>query len=214
VRRFPTPILALLLMAICLAVGACGATSTGGSSGGSSSAPTATTAKATGPTTVPVASAAECGKLLTLSESNQDTHPVSPATQIFPLEVSGTALCYYESATHQPDLALIFKPYSGGTISQSLQSQFAGSVNNFKLDNSQPVSGVGSQAEYVTISGTSTVNGVAVPVKENILLAVDGGVSFGIVNTIYNNVDPLGSASPATVLSDFEQIAQLIMSRL
>jgi hypothetical protein len=58
------------------------------------------------------------------------------------------------------------------------------------------------------------VNSVALPIKENILLAVDGVVSFGIINIIYNNVDPLGSASAATVLSDFEQIAQLIISRI
>ena len=218
-KRFPTPILAVLLMVICLAVGACGATSTGGSSGGtpSSSAPTATTASS-GATTVPVASAAECGKLLTVSEANQPTNPVSPATFVFPLEVSGAALCYYESAQHQPSLApivaLIFKPYSGGNLSQHLQSEVSSGVSQVKIVNSQAVSGVGDQAEYVTITGSSSVNGVAVPIKENILFVVDGKVSFGIINTIYNNVDQLGSASAATVLSDFEQIARLVMSRL
>src|SRR5262252_8290467 len=140
-KRFPTPILALLLMATCLAVGACGATSAGGSSSGtpSTSAPTAT-AKA-GPTTVPVASTAECEKLLSLSEANQATHPPSPATLVFPLEVNGAALCYYENALHQaPNVALIFKPYSGGSLSQHIQSQLSGSGGNFKIDNSQTVS--------------------------------------------------------------------------
>ena len=217
-KRIPTPILPALLIATCLVVGACGATSTGGSSGTpSSSAPTATTASS-GATTVPVASTAECGKLLSLSEANQATHPVSPATMIFALEVSGSALCYYESAAHQPNLApvvaLIFKPYSGGNLSQNIQSALSSSVSQVKLVNSQAVSGVGNQAEYVTITGISTVNGVAIPVKENILFVVDGDVSFGIINTIYNNVDPLGSASAATVLSDFEQIAQTVISRL
>jgi hypothetical protein len=217
-KRLPTPILAVLLAAICLVVGACGAPSTGGSSGGhttggSSSAPTATTAKP-GPTAVPVASVAECGKLLSLSEANQDTHPVSPATLLFPLQISGDTLCYYESATHQPNLALIFKAYSGGNLSQNIQSQLSGSGGDFKVVNSQTVSGVGDQAEYVTTTGTSSVNGATVPAKENILFVVDGGVSFGIINTIINNVDPLGSASDSAVLSDFEQVAQTIISAL
>jgi hypothetical protein len=215
-KRFPTPILAVLLVAICLTLGACGTTSTGGghSTGGSTSAPTATTAFS-GATTVPVASTAECGKLLSLSEANQATNPPSPATFIFGLEVSGAALCYYENALHQaPNVAMIFKPYKGGNLSQNLQSSLSSSVSQVQLVNSQAVSGVGNQAEYVTITGTSKVNGVAMPVKENILFVVDGGVTFGIINTIYNNVDPLGSASAATVLSDFEQIARLVMSRL
>ena len=123
-KRIPSPILPVLLMVTCLVVGACGATSTGGSSGTpSSSAPTATTASS-GASTVPVASTAECGKLLSLSEANQDTHPPSPAALIFGLEVSGSALCYYEGATHQPNLApvvaLIFKAYSGGNLSQNI----------------------------------------------------------------------------------------------
>ncbi len=216
-KRFPTPILAVLLMVICLAVGACGATSTGGSTGGSSSAPTATTASS-GATTVPVASTAECGKLLSLSEANQATNPPSPATLIFGLEVSGSALCYYESPQHQPSLApvvaMIFKAYTGGNLSQNVQKAVSSSVSQVQIVSNQAVSGLGNQAEYVTITGISKVNGVAIPVKENILFVVDGGVSFGIINTIYNNVDPLGSASSATVLSDFEQIARLVMSRL
>ena len=163
---------------------------------------------------MPVASTAECGKLLSVSEANQDTSPVSPATMVFPLEVSGTGLCYYESAAHQTNVALVFKPYSGGNLTQNIQSTLSSSVSQVKLVSSQVVSGVGNQAEYVTITGSSTVNGVVMPVKENILFVVDGAVSFGIINVIYNNVDPLGSASASTVLSDFEQIAQLIISHL
>jgi hypothetical protein len=215
-KRFPTLILLALLLSACLAVGACGA-STGGSPGTSPSTPsspaTATPVKSQA-TSVPVASVAECGKLLSLSEANQDTNPVSPAIMVFPLELSTAALCYYETAQHQTNVALIFKHYSGGNLSQNVQQELSGSVSQVKLVSSQSVSGIGDQAEYVTITGTSTVNGVALPIKENILLAVDGAVSFGIINIIYNNVDPLGSASAATVLSDFEQIAQLIINRL
>jgi hypothetical protein len=215
-KRFPTLILLVLLLSVSLAVGACGA-STGGSPGTSpttpSSAATATPVKSQA-TSVPVASTAECGKLLSISEANQDTSPVGPTAMIFALEVSGTGLCYYESARHQTNVALVFKPYSGGNITQSVQQAVSSSVSQVKLTNSQSVSGIGDQAEYVTITGTSTVNGVAIPVKENILFVVDGAVSFGIINVIYNNVDPLGSASAATVLSDFEQIARLVISRL
>jgi hypothetical protein len=161
-----------------------------------------------------VASASECGKLLSLSEANQDTNPVNPATTIFPLELSTAALCYYETAQHQTNVALIFKAYSGGNLSQNVEQELSGSVSQVKLTSSQSVSGLGDQAEYVTITGSSNVNGVALPVKENILLVVDGAVSMGIINVIFNNVDPLGSASAATVLSDFQQIAQLVISRL
>jgi hypothetical protein len=215
-QRFPTPVLLAVLVSACLAVAACGGStsaSTGGTPAGSTPAATATAAFSAA-TTVPVATTAECGKLLTLSEANQATSPVSPATMIFALEVSGTGLCYYESAAHQTNVALVFKPYSGGNLSQNLQSAVSSSVSKVKIVSSQVVSGVGSQAEYVTITGSSTVNGVAVPIKENILFVVDGAVSFGIINIIYNNVDPLGSASPSTVLTDFEQIARLVISRL
>jgi hypothetical protein len=217
-KRFLTPVLLVLLLLICLAVGACGTSSTGGSPGTSNattpgSPATATTVKNRA-TSVPVASTAECGKLLALSEANQDTNPVNPAVMVFPLELSTAALCYYETAQHQTNVALIFKAYSGGNLSQNVQQQLSGSVSQVKLVNSQSVSGLGDQAQYVTITGSSTVNGVALPVKENILFVVDGAVSFGIINVIFNNVDPLGSASAATVLSDFQQIAQLVISRL
>jgi hypothetical protein len=201
-------------------VAACGAGTTststsGGTPGGSSTTSASTPTAATGgATAVPVASTAECGKLLSLNQANQATSPASPATMIFALELSGAALCYYESAAHQTNVALVFKPYSGGNLSQNLQSAVSSSVSKVQIVSSQPVSGVGNQAEYVTITGSSTVNGVAVPIKENILFVVDGAVSFGIINIIYNNVDPLGSASPATVLSDFEQIARVVMSHL
>lgn len=216
-KRFPTPVLLAMLVSACLAVAACGSNSTTGSTGGTpaGSTPAATaTAAFTGTTTVPVASTAECGKLFSLSEANQATSPVSPATMIFALEVSGSALCYYESAAHQTNVALVFKPYSGGNLSQNLKSAVSSSVSKVQIVSSQVVSGVGNQAEYVTITGSSTVNGVAVPIKENILFVVDGAVSFGIINIIYNNVDPLGSASASTVLAGFEQIARLVMSRL
>jgi hypothetical protein len=214
-KRFPTPVLLVLLLSVCLAVGACGASSPGGSSSATnpSSPATATSVKSQA-TSVPVASTAECGKLLSLSEANQDTNPVSPAIMIFPLELSTAALCYYETSHHQTNVAMVFKAYSGGNLTQNVEQELSGSVSQVKLVSSQSVSGIGDQAEYVTITGSSTVNGVAVPVKENILLVVDGAVSFGIINVIYNNVDPLGSASAATVLSDFKQIAQLIISRL
>jgi hypothetical protein len=214
-NRFPNSVLLMLLVSVCLAVGACGTSSTGGSPGATSpSSPATATPVKNQPTSVPVASTAECGKLLSISEANQDTNPVGPTTMIFALEVSGTGLCYYESAQHQTNVALVFKPYSGGNITQSVQQAVSSSVSQVKLTNSQSVSGVGDQAEYVTITGVSTVNGVSVPVKENILFVVDGAVSFGIINVIYNNVDPLGSASAATVLSDFEQIARQVISSL
>jgi len=157
---------------------------------------------------------AECGQLLSLSEANQYTNPVSPATTIVPLEVSGSALCFYENALHQTIVSMIFKPYTGGSLSQNVQKALSGSVSDVKLTSSQPVSGIGDQAEFVTITGTSTSNGVTVPVKENILFVVAGAVSFGIINVIYNNLDPLGSASAATVLSDFEPIGRLVAGRL
>jgi hypothetical protein len=210
----------LVALAAVLFLAACGT-----STASTSSTPTtgltgtpATTATATPanshPTSVPLASVTECGHLLSLSEANQDAHPVSPATAIFALEVSGSALCYYETAQHQTNVALVFKAYSGGTISQNLQQATSGSVHQATITSTQPVSGIGDQALYVTLTGSSTVNGVSVPVKENILLVVAGAVSFGIINVIYNNVDPLGSASAATVLNDFEQIAPLVISRL
>jgi hypothetical protein len=216
-KRFPTPVLLAALVSVCLAVAACGAGSTGGSTGGSHSGGTSTTAPTataafTGATSVPVASTAECGTLLPLSAANQDTNPVSPATSIFALEVSSTGLCYYESAAHQTNVALLFKAYSGGNLTQSIESSLSSSVSKVQLASSQVVTGVGSQAEYITITGSSTVNGVAVPIKENILFFVDGAVSFGIINIIYNNVNPLGSQSASTVLSDFEQVAQVVIS--
>lgn len=130
------------------------------------------------------------------------------------MEVSGSALCYYENAQHQTTVGLIFKPYSGGNLAQNAQQAASGSLSDVKIVSSQSVSGIGDQALYVTTTGTSKVNGVSVPVKENILFVVTGKVSFGIINTIFNNVDPLGSASTDTVLSDFEQIAQLLTTRL
>ena len=209
--------LALLMLSLgaLLFVAACG-TTTASTSGTPTTAATPITATPTTshPTSVPVASVAKCGQLLSLSEANQDSHPVSPATTIFPVEASGDALCFYLTAQHQTNVFMIFMPYSGGTISQNLQQAASGSVHSMTITNSQSVSGIGDQALYVTITGTSTVNGVAIPVKENILFVVTGGVSFGIINVIYNNVDPLGSASAATVLNDFEQIAQLVIGRL
>jgi hypothetical protein len=215
-KWFPTPILLGLLVSVCLAVGACGASGTGPLSGatpGPGATPTATPALGR-PTSVPVASMAECGRLLALSEANQDTQPVSPATSIVALEVNGTGLCYYETAQHQTNVALVFKPYSGGTLTENVQKAVSGSVSKVTITSSQPIGGIGDQALYVTLTGSSTVNGASVPVKENILFGVAGAVSFGIINIIYNTVDPLGSASAATVLSDFEQVARLVIMRL
>jgi hypothetical protein len=162
-----------------------------------------------------VATTTECGKLLSLTEANQDTSPVSPSTMIFALQISGAGLCYYESATHQPNLALIFKAYAGGNLTtQSVKSAASSSGSKVQIVSSQAVSGLGSQALFVTLTGSSTVNGASVPLKENILFVVDGAVSFGIINTIFNNVDPMGSASPSTVQTDFEQVARTIISRL
>lgn len=226
-KRFPpsfrSSMLVGLLVSICLAlalvVSACGTASAGtgpSTSGTPSSTATATATPATThePTAVPIASDTECTHLLSTSEADAATSPVSPATSIIGLEVSGTALCYYETVQHQTNVALVFKPYSGGTLAENVQKALSGSVTNVQIVSSQSVSGIGDQALYVTITGTSTVQGVAIPVKENILLVVAGAVSFGIINVIYNNVDPLGSASAATVLSDFEQIARLVISRL
>ena len=218
-KRLLPPILSVLLVSVCLMVGACGASSAGAStsstpsSATSSSASTATPV-AGPPAAVPVASVAECGHLLSISEANQYTHPPSPATSVLPLEVSGSALCYYENALHQTIAAMIFKPYTGGTLSAGVQKALSGSVSDVKLVSSQSVSGIGDQALFVTITGSSTSNGVTVPIKENILFVVARGVSFGIINIIYNNVNPLGSASAATVLSDFEPIARLVVGRL
>jgi hypothetical protein len=214
VKRFPPAIFLALLLSVCLAVAACGTSSPGASTGSTATPSSPATPVKIEPTSVPVASAAECGKLLSLSEANQATNPPSPATMILPLEVSGSAFCYYENALHQTTVAMIFKPYSGGTLTEGVQKALSSSLSQVKLTSTQPVSGVGDQALYVTITGTSPVNGVAIPVKEHILFVVAGAVSFGIINVIYNNVDPLGSASPATVLSDFEQIAHLVVSRL
>lgn len=211
--------LAMLVLSLgaIIFVAACG-TTTASTASTPTTTTTPTTATATpttsGPTSVPIASVAKCGQLLSLNEANQATHPVGPATTILAMEVSGTALCSYESAKYQPDLGMIFKAYSGGNLAQNVQQALSGSLSQVTLTNSQSVSGVGDQALYVTITGTSTVNGVAIPVKENILFVVVGTVSFGIINTIYNNVDPLGSPSAATVLSDFEQVAGLVIGRL
>ncbi len=215
-KRFPTPILAMLLALVCLAVGACGASSSGTSTTSSHSTATAgpaatATVAANQPTSVPVASLSQCGQLLSISQANQFTNPPSPATSIVPLEVSGSALCYYETAQHLTTVSMIFKPYTGGSLSQNVQKAASGSLSDVKIISSQLVSGVGNQAEFVTVTGTSTSN---VPIKENILFVVDGAVSYGIINIIYNNVNPLGSASAATVLSDFEQIAQVVNSHL
>ncbi|MGO8951196.1 MAG: hypothetical protein ACLQUY_26790 [Ktedonobacterales bacterium] len=208
--------LLLLSLAAMLCLAACG-TSTASTSASATStpAPTATaTAVKNQATSVPVASAAECGQLLSLSEANQYTNPPSPATTIFPLEDSGTALCYYETALHQTTVGLVFKAYTGGTISEGIQQALSSSTSDVKLTSSQPVSGIGDQALFATVTGSSTSNGVTVPLTENILFVVDGAVSFGIINVIYAGVDPLGSASPATVLSDFEQIARAVDSSL
>ena len=218
-KRLLPPILSVLLVSACLMVGACGASSAGASTSSSHSSATSSSASTatsvtSHPTKVPVASVSECGQLLSLSEANQSTNPVSPATSISALEVSGSALCFYENALHQTTVSTIFKPYTGGTLSQNVQKALSGSLSDVKLVSSQSVSGIGDQAEFVTITGTSTSNGVTVPIKENILFVVAGAVSFGIINIIYNNVNPLGSASAATVLSDFEQIARLVVGRL
>lgn len=215
-KRFSlrSPLLLGLLVSVCLAVGACGSSGPGAStSPTSSTTATAATAKHQ-PTSVPVASVAKCGQLLSLSEANQDTQPVNPATIIVPLEVSNSALCNYLTSQHQTNVSMIFKSYTGGSLAQNVQQADSSSASKVTIISSQTVSGVGDQAFYVTTIGSSIVSGVAVPVKENILFVVAGAVSFGIINVIYNNVDPLGSASAATVLNNFKQVAQLVISRL
>ena len=205
-------------LSVCLAVGACGTSSSGASTPSTHSTATAgpaatATLAANQPTSVPVASVAECGQLLSISQANQFTNPVSPATSIAALDVGGSE-CYYETTLHQTNVAMVFKPYTGGSLSQNVQKAVSGSVSGVKIISSQSVSGVGNQALYVTITGTSTSNGVTVPIKENILFVVDGAVSYGIINIIFNTLDPLGSASAATVLGDFEQVAQVVDSHL
>jgi hypothetical protein len=224
-KRFPIPILLVLLASVCLVVIACGTSSTGTSTGGTHSSTTASpsaTATATAvtshPASVPVASVAECGKLLSLSEANQYTNPPSPATAIYAYAGTGTniggTLCYYEDATRQATVLIIFNPYSGGNLSTNVQKEASGSLSQVTITSTQPVSGIGDQALFVTASGTASANGVSYTVKENALFVVVGAVLLDILNGIYGGLDPLGSASPATVLSDFEQIARVVISRL
>ncbi len=206
-----------MLLAACTSGGATSGNTTNGKGGSTNGAPTATSQPK--PTTLPVIDLAFCQKALSIAQANQILSPVNPANTIVPTNTSTGGSCNYDYATDRIDVFLFFEPYTGGSLTTIATDAANKSLPGATLTTDQSVSGLGDQALFLAGHGTTTQDGVTITAKESVLYVVDGGVGFTVNNDTYNSpftgtIDSLGSSSDATIESEFEQIAQMVMAAL
>lgn len=212
-----------LILIGCLALAACtsGTTTTAGTNTPTAVPPTAVPTAAK-PTSFPVINLAFCQHILSVSEANQDMQPPTPATDV---TVGGYTpgqggSCVYQVGSTVPvaspsqiTLTVYLMAWHGPNpipqsaiqeeISLAVAKQFAAGnvVPNFTLT---PVTGIGDQAEFATISANGGPVG-----KVTIFYVLYGTVLFDCVN--YFDV---GNSSDAAQMSGLQQCAQTVVSRL
>ncbi|MFI5274545.1 MAG: hypothetical protein ACHQ4H_16055 [Ktedonobacterales bacterium] len=210
----------MLILCVCLALAACtsGTTTTGLASPTAGKAPTAvpTVAKAK-PTSFPTINLAFCHHILSVAEANQFMQPAIPATMV---EVGGSTptggSCNYQATSSALSIKVIVYlfQYTGPPppIPQStIQAMITDEITQLTSQGDvvptytlTPVSGVGDQAEFATISYPS-----GLITKVTIFYVIYGDIFFDCVN--YFDV---GSSSDATQMSGLQQCAQTVVSRL
>lgn len=152
---------AFVLLPACTAGGS--TTSGNGNSGNGSPSATATTAPA--PTATPLSAVPQitlafCQGLVSLSDANTLMKPATPATSIVPDNARPGGSCSYIYAQGGIDLTLFFQPFPVGmslnTIAQQsiAEAEAKGTIPPGTQYSITPVSGVGDQALFASISGT------------------------------------------------------------
>jgi hypothetical protein len=176
-----------------LVLTACASGSTSGNGGPTATvgAPTATTPPKP-LSSHPNITVAYCQQLLSLNMANQIIPSSSPATTITqgnPNDAESGA-CNYVISPSQYLLIIYFIPYSGPQpITQqdvaSLLSKAAGT--NMTIATTNPVSGIGLQAEYVEATGHDPHTGISVSV--HVLYVLEGSYFFDCVT--YEHLSPI-----------------------
>ena len=173
-----------LVLVSMLVLAACSGSGTSSGSGNSSSNGSSPTATATAPAPTATISlqqitVAYCSKILPLATANQIIPSSTPATSIVQGNPNNalSGACNYQVSASQILLVIYFIPYSGPdpipqSDIQSILSQAAGTkltVTSFTM-----VSGIGDQAAYVEVTGSS--NGISATV--HIFYVLEGSFIF------------------------------------
>ncbi len=209
-------VLTLILMFF---VAACANSATTGGSTASGS-PTASTSKTatptiaptvTKPSAVPVTTVPLCESWVSIAEANQILSPPAPIASVDPGNSTGISSCQYLDASSKVPFLVNFESFPPGTQLSTFAAEAAAkALNGVTITVNEAVSGVGDQAWYIVgtaASGTLTAHG-------NVLYVADGSIVIIIENLDFNNSAPLGSTDDTTVLNEFTQIANLIISRI
>lgn len=168
-RRFAPAVLALAMALVVLS-----SCATNGSTATNSGTPSATSAaptKAPAATSTPLSSVPQvtmafCQGLVSLADANTIMQPSAPATAIVPDNARPGGSCSYVNGQTHLVLTIFFQPFPQGTSLNSLAQQ---AVQQAEAKNGipgganvtlTPVSGIGDQAVFGSLSGT--YGGVAV----------------------------------------------------
>ena len=210
-------ICAIPLLACTLLLAACssGGTTSGSTTNGSTNTPTVAATAKPKPSAVPQITLAFCQGAASIAQVNQILNPVNPANTIVPDNGGTGGSCNYEYAATRIDVFVLFEPYTGGSLSTLATEAATADLKGGTITSNQPVSGLGDQSLFLSGTGSDSSNGVSITGKGYELYVVYGGVAFGVGNITYNGtINSLGSVSDATILSEFEQIAQLFLAAL
>lgn len=172
--------LAVLTVGLCatLLITACGGASTGS---GNTTALTATSAATATtkpkPTSIPHFTVESCQQLMSLAEMNTMLKPPAPAATIVPTNGDTGGACNYEVSKGNIPLVIYFFEWKGpNPIPQSdidsALSEAAGT--NLTINVAKPVTGIGSQAEYLEATG----NGSALHPVMHIFYVLEGSFIF------------------------------------
>jgi hypothetical protein len=181
--------LLLVSMLTLVACSSSGSPSSSSGTGGSSSNGSSPTATAPGPTptiALQQITVAYCSKILPLATANQIIPSSTPATSIVQGNPNNalSGACNYQVSASQILLVIFFIPYSGPdpipqSDIQSVLSQAAGT--KLTVTSLTMVSGIGDQAAYVEVTGSS--NGISATV--HIFYVLEGSFIFDCFTESY-----------------------------
>ena len=164
---------------------------------GGNPTPTSTAKQAT----LPTVSSAFCQMIVSPDQANQIFHE-SGQNAISTVDASAT-ICMYDNAANVPVVSITFMGYDAGA---GPLSQIASNTASFNCASdivTQQITSLGDQASYISCTTSSG--------KANYLFVLKGGVYFII------NVGPdslINSPTDAVAMSEFQQIAQLVLKQL
>jgi hypothetical protein len=155
-----------------------------------------------------------CQQMLSVAQANQITNPPTAATAIRVQSSSQSGACNYEYSPLHDTISLLFVPYPGGSLSTLANEALHGTMLNGKVTAEEPVSGLGDQAYFGTVTGSLSFSGLTITQKQQTLYVLDGGVIFMVSAGLVNNAGGIGNVSDTQALEVFKQIALLILAKL